>query len=181
MSLKPLIKPNDKVAKIIIWTLSIVVFLVVVALDRITPPPFPFDFDVHILASVIAAINSMVAILLVMGLYFAKNKQLVKHKNTMFLAIILSIIFLVFYIAHHLFAGSTKFGGEGVVKMLYYILLITHIFLAAGVLPFILFTSYRALTGEYAKHKKIAKITWPIWFYVAVSGVVVYFMIQPYY
>lgn len=181
MSLKPIMQPNDKLAKIVIWTLSIIVFVVVVALDRIPPPPFPFDFDVHVLATFIAVINSIVAVLLVLGLYYAKQKQLVKHKNTMFAAIILSIIFLVFYIAHHLFAGSTKFGGEGIVKMVYYILLITHIFLAAGVLPFILFTSYRALTGEYAKHKKIAKITWPIWFYVAMTGVIVYLMIKPYY
>lgn len=181
MSLKPYIKPNENLAKTIIWILSIVVFTVVVALDRITPPPFPFDFDVHILATVIAVINSLVAVLLLLGLYYAKQKQLLKHKNIMFAAIILSILFLVFYIAHHLFAGSTKFGGEGLIKMVYYVLLITHIFLAAGVLPFILFTSYRALTGEYDKHRKVAKITWPIWFYVAVSGVLVYLMIQPYY
>lgn len=181
MSLKPYIKPNENLAKTIIWILSIVVFTVVVALDRITPPPFPFDFDVHILATVIAVINSLVAVLLLLGLYYAKQKQLIKHKNIMFAAIILSILFLVFYIAHHLFAGSTKFGGEGLIKMVYYVLLITHIFLAAGVLPFILFTSYRALTGEYDKHRKVAKITWPIWFYVAVSGVLVYLMIQPYY
>lgn len=179
--LKPIIEKNDKLAKIIIWTLSIVVFLVVVALDRIPPPAFPFDFDVHLFAMFNAIINSIVAILLVAGLITAKKGQLVQHKNIMFAAIICSVLFLVFYISHHLFAGSTVFGGEGVIKYVYYVLLITHIILAAVILPFILYTAYRALTGEYAKHKKIAKYTWPIWFYVAVSGVLVYIMIQPYY
>lgn len=181
MSLKPIIKPNDKLAKRIIFTLSLVVFAVVVALDRMPPLDFPFDFDVHYLAMGVGIINSLVAILLLAGLITAKNKQFVLHKNIMFVAIILSVLFLVFYIGHHLFAGSTKYGGEGIIKIIYYILLISHIFLAAIVLPFILFTAYRAITGEYTRHKKNAKLTWPIWFYVAVSGVIVYLMIQPYY
>jgi len=178
---EPMIKKNDKVAKWIIGILSFVVFVVVVALDRIPPPPFPFDFDVHVFALINAIINSCVAVCLVAGLITAKNKKLLAHKRWMFVAIILSALFLVFYISHHLFAGSTKFGGEGAIKLFYYILLITHIFLAAGILPFILFTAYRALTSEFDKHKKIAKYTWPLWFYVAVSGVIVYIMIQPYY
>jgi putative membrane protein len=183
MSLQPIIKsPNDKRAKIIITILSVVVFGVVVALDGIKEPPaFPFDFDVHYLAAANAIINTIVSILLVAGLITAKKKQLVLHKKIMLTAIVFSIFFLVFYIGHHLFAGSTSHGGSGMVYVCYLILLITHIFLAAGVLPFILSTAYRAATGEYAKHRKIAKITWPLWFYVAVSGVVVYLMIQPYY
>lgn len=179
--LKPIIEKNDKLAKIIIWTLSIVVFLVVVALDRIPPPAFPFDFDVHIFAFLNAVVNSIVSILLVAGLITAKKGQLELHKKIMFTAIIFSVLFLVFYITHHLFAGSTVFGGIGMIKYVYYVLLISHIILAAVILPFILFTAYRALTGEYAKHKKIARYTWPIWFYVTVSGVLVYIMIQPYY
>ncbi len=179
--MKPMLQKNDRLAKIIIWTLSIVVFVVVVALDRITPPPFPFDFDVHYLALGIAVINSIVAICLLLGLMYAKNKKFEAHKKVMFLAIILSIFFLVFYIAHHLFAGSTKYGGEGIIKYVYYTILITHIFLAAVILPFILFTAYRSLIGEYERHKKIARYTWPIWFYVAITGVILYVMIQPYY
>lgn len=179
--LKPLINKNDKLAKTIIWILSFVVFLVVVVLDRIPPPAFPFDFDVHVFAFINAVINSIVAILLLIGLFAAKNGKLVQHKNVMFAAIIFSVLFLVFYIAHHLFAGSTVFGGVGMIKYVYYVLLITHIILAAVILPFILFTAYRALTGEYARHKKIAKYTWPVWFYVAASGVLVYILIQPYY
>jgi putative membrane protein len=80
-----------------------------------------------------------------------------------------------------LLAGDTRYGGEGSIRYVYFILLITHIFLAAIILPFILFTTYRALTGEWARHRKLAKITWPIWLYVSLSGVAVYLMINPYY
>jgi putative membrane protein len=96
-------------------------------------------------------------------------------------AIVLSVLFLVSYIAHHLLAGDTKFGGEGAIRLVYFVILITHIFLAAVILPFILFTAYRSLTGEYDKHKKLAKYTWPLWLYVSVTGVIVYLMISPYY
>lgn len=179
--MKPILAKNDKKAKWIIWILSIVVFLVVVALDRIPPPAFPFDFDVHLLAFVNACLNSMVAACLLLGMYFAKNKNFEWHRMVMFIAIGLSVLFLVFYIGHHLFAGSTPYGGDGPMKIIYYVLLITHIILAAVILPFILFTAYRSLTGEYEKHKKIARYTWPIWLYVAISGVLVYWMIAPYY
>jgi putative membrane protein len=93
----------------------------------------------------------------------------------------LSVLFLVSYILHHLLAGDTKYPADAPFRGLYFFILITHIFLAAIILPFILFTAYRALTGEIARHKKIARITWPIWFYVAVTGVLVYLMIHPYY
>ena len=93
----------------------------------------------------------------------------------------LSVVFLISYITHHLLAGDTKFGGEGIIKIIYLIILFTHIFLAAVILPFILFTAYRALVAEYAAHKKLAKITWPLWLYIAISGPIVYLMISPYY
>jgi putative membrane protein len=96
-------------------------------------------------------------------------------------AIVLSTLFLVSYIAHHILTGDTKFGGVGSIRYLYFFILITHIFLAAVILPFILFTAYRGLIAEWPAHKKIARITWPIWFYVSVTGVIVYFMIAPYY
>ena len=96
-------------------------------------------------------------------------------------ALVLSILFLVFYITHHLLSGETKFGGTGSMKIIYYSILITHIFLAAIILPFILITAYRALTGEYLQHKKLARYTWPLWFYVAVTGPIVYYFISPYY
>ena len=110
-------------------------------------------------------------------------------------AIVLSVLFLVSYIAHHLLAGETKFGdidhdgflsqeeklSIGSLRIVYYVILATHIPLAAIILPFILFTAYRALTGDYEKHKKLARITWPIWFYVAITGVLVYWMVNPFY
>ena len=113
----------------------------------------------------------------------------------MLTAIVLSVLFLISYIGHHLLAGDTKFGDSdhdgilsdaeklqvGGLRTFYYIILITHIPLAAIILPFILFTAYRALIGEYAQHKKLTRITWPVWFYVAVTGVLVYYMISPYY
>ena len=110
-------------------------------------------------------------------------------------ALVLSILFLVSYIAHHLLAGEAKFGDAdrdgivtdaekaavGGVRTIYFIILITHIILAAVILPFILFTAYRALTAEFPLHKKLAKITWPLWFYVAITGPIVYWMIKPFY
>lgn len=94
---------------------------------------------------------------------------------------VFSALFLVSYILHHLLTVNTHFGGEGAIRYFYFPLLITHIFLAAVILPFILLTTYRALTGDFAKHQKIAKITFPIWLFVSVSGVVVYLLISPYY
>jgi putative membrane protein len=99
----------------------------------------------------------------------------------MLAAILFSVLFLVSYIAHHLFAGDTKFGGEGTMKGIYYFILLTHIPLAAIILPFILFAAYRGLTGEYAAHKKMVKYTWPLWLYVSITGVLVYIFISPYY
>ncbi len=96
-------------------------------------------------------------------------------------AMVLSALFLVSYICHHLFAGETSFGGSGSIRYLYFFILITHILLAAIILPFILFTTYRALAGEWKRHKKLARITWPVWIYVSVTGVIVYLMISPYY
>jgi putative membrane protein len=96
-------------------------------------------------------------------------------------AIVLSILFLVSYIAHHLLAGDTKFGGEGLMKGVYYFILLTHIPLAAIILPFILFTAYRGLTGEYVSHRKLSRYTWPLWLYVSITGVLVYVFISPYY
>jgi putative membrane protein len=99
----------------------------------------------------------------------------------MMTAMVLSFLFLVSYICHHLLSESTTFGGEGAIKIVYYVILISHILLAAIILPFILYTSYRALVAEWPAHRKLAKITWPIWFYVSVTGVIVYLMISPYY
>jgi len=175
--LKPVIRRNDKVAKIIIWTLSVIVFLVVASLSRIELK-LDLPFDPHIFAAINAVINSMVSVLLLLALWAVFQKKYVLHKNIMLIAIVLSILFLVSYIAHHLLTGSTEFKGEGAIRYLYFFILITHIFLAGIILPFILYTSYWSLSGEYQKHKKLARITWPIWFYVSVTGVLVYLLIN---
>lgn len=174
------IQKNDGLAKGLIWAVSFVVFAVVVILGRVKLE-VDLGFDVHVFAAINAVINSIVAILLVLGLIAAKKGQYERHRRTMMGAILLSLVFLLFYIAHHLLAGDTRFGGEGTIRYIYYFILITHIILAAIILPFILFTAYRALIGENVAHRKLAKITWPIWFYVAVTGPVVYLLISPYY
>lgn len=192
--LQPVFKKNDKKAKLLIYSVSIIVFAAVVFLSKYRLNIDP-GFNVHVFAKINAIINSLVAVLLLMGLLTAKQKKFETHKKIMLAAIVLSVLFLLSYIAHHLLAGDTRFGDinhDGIVSLdekgmagslrtLYYFILITHIPLAAIILPFILFTAYRALTGEYNKHKKLVRITWPVWFYVAVTGVVVYLMISPYY
>lgn len=192
--LQPALKKNDKKAKLFIYTVSVLVFAAVVMLSKIKLNSNP-GFDVHIFAKANAIINSLVAVLLLAGFIAVKQKKYLLHKKIMLSAILLSVLFLISYIAHHLLAGETKFGDinhdgilsinekalAGNIRMLYYFLLITHIPLAAIILPFILFTAYRALTGEYDKHKKLVKVTWPVWLYVAISGVIVYLLISPYY
>lgn len=192
--LKPVLQKNDGRAKWFIWIVSIVVFFAVALLSKIKLDVEP-GFDIHIFAQVNAIINTIVAFLLIAGLMNVKQGKFETHKKIMLTAIILSVLFLVSYICHHLLAGDTKFGdinsdgilsdeektGAGVIRILYYAILLTHIPLAGIILPFILFTAYRALTGEYAKHKKLARITWPIWLYVAITGPLVYLMISPYY
>jgi putative membrane protein len=156
------------------------VFIAVVVLSRVTVT-VDLGFDVHLFATFNAIINTMVSMLLIGGLWMVKMKNFELHKRVMIAAIILSALFLVSYICHHLFAGDTKFGGVGAIRTVYFVILISHIFLAAIILPFILFTAYRALTADFGKHKKLARITWPIWLYVSVTGVIVYLMISPYY
>lgn len=192
--LQPALVKNDSKAKLIIWIVSVVVFAAVAFLAKFKLN-IHLGFNVHVFAAINAVINSIVAFLLIAGLFVVKQKNYVLHKKIMLAAIVLSVLFLVSYICHHLLAGDTKFGDinhdgilsdeekstAGTVRIIYYILLITHIPLAAIILPFILFTAYRSLIGEYEKHKKLARVTWPVWFYVAITGVVVYLMISPYY
>lgn len=174
------IQKNDKLANVLIIVFSIVVFVAVVFLSRIKVD-LALPFDVHVFAKVNAIINSVVSFLLLVGLLAVKRSRYALHKKVMMTAMVLSFLFLVSYICHHLLSDSTSFGGEGAIKIVYYIILISHILLAAIILPFILFTSYRALVAEWPGHKKLARITWPIWFYVSVTGVIVYLMISPYY
>ena len=171
---------NDKKANIFILSVSAVVFLAVVVLHELNLN-IEVDFDPHIFAKFNAIINGTVSFLLISGLFFVKSKKYHLHKRVMNLSIILSVLFLLSYIAHHLLAESTVFGGEGSIKSIYYFILVTHIILAGLSLPFILYTAYRASIAEFGKHKKLARYVYPVWLYVAITGVIVYFLISPYY
>ncbi len=179
-ALPPSIQKNDMLAYILIIAVSIIVFVAVAFLSRVEVK-WNLGFDKHIFARLNALINTFVALLLLGALYAVRNKRYATHKKLMLWAIGLSVLFLVSYICHHLFTGETPFGGTGLVKVVYFFILITHIVLAGLILPFILFTAYRGLTAEFHKHKKLARITWPLWFYVAVTGVIVFLMVSPYY
>ena len=185
---------NDKRASWLIGIFSVVVFAAVVALGNIKFN-LHVGFDVHVFAKINAVLNTCVAILLIAALVAVKNSKYVLHRNLMLTAMIFSVLFLVSYIAHHLLAGEAKFGDinhDGILslqekmevgksRIVYLVLLATHIMLAAIILPFILFTAYRALISEWPAHRKLAKYTWPLWLYVAVTGPIVYLFISPYY
>jgi putative membrane protein len=192
--MKVALQQNDRKAHWLIWIFSSIVFLAVTVLDRITLD-IHLGFDPHIFAKLSALVNSLVAVLLVVALVFVKQRKLELHKNTMLFTMMLSVLFLVFYIAHHLFTGETKYGDinhdgllsddekglAGALRYVYYFIISTHIVLAGIVMPFVLYSAYRGLTAEYAQHKKLVRFTFPIWLYVAVTGVLVYIMISPFY
>ncbi len=192
--LQPLFRKNDKQAKWLISIFSFVVFAAVVFLGNVKFN-ISVPFNVHIFAAANALMNAIIAVLLLAALIVIKQQKWVLHKQLMIAALILSVLFLVSYIAHHLLAGEAHYGdanhdgitsdaekaAAGNIRYVYFFILITHIFLATVTLPFILYTAYKGLTSEFAQHKKISKIIWPLWFYVAVTGPVVYFMISPYY
>lgn len=192
--LPPALAKNDRKANWLIIVFSVVVFLIIGYLNRIKLD-VNAGFDVHIFALFNAIINSIVTVLLVMALIAVKQKKYLLHKRLMLTALLLSVLFLISYICHHLLAGDTIFGDTnhdnilseeekaavGGLRTFYYTILITHIPLAGLILPFILFTAYRALIAEWPVHKKLARVTWPVWFYVSMSGVLVYLLISPYY
>ncbi len=194
--LQPSLQKNDKKAKQLIFVFSILVFVVITLLGKYNlAGKVSLPFDEHVFALLSAITNSIVAVLLVAALVFVKRKNYLLHKKTMLVAMSLSVLFLLFYICHHLFAGEAVYGetdgikglseaeltAVGSMRKIYLAILITHIPLAGIGLPFILFAAYRGLTGEYEKHKKLVRYVFPLWSYVAVTGVIVYWMIRPYY
>ena len=162
--------------------LSIVIPLVVATLFGVNLRKLGFDVEpLTFLPPIYATINGLTALLLVIAFWAIKNKNITLHKTFMTTAIGCSVVFLFLYIAYHMTSDSTKFGGEGAIKYVYYFVLITHILLSIVIIPFVLITYVRAITNNFERHKKIARITFPIWLYVAVTGVIVYLMISPYY
>lgn len=165
-----------------IIVVSIVIPIAVALLFGVNLRKLGFDVEpLSFLPPIYATVNGCTAVILIMALWAIKNKKVTLHENLMKLAIACSVLFLLMYIAYHMTSDSTKFGGEGVIRYVYLFILITHIVLSIAVIPFVLITYVRALAKRFDKHRKIAKITFPIWLYVAISGVIVYIMIAPYY
>ncbi|HVM87469.1 MAG TPA: DUF420 domain-containing protein [Puia sp.] len=154
-----------------------------------------FGFNTHALPLFHAILNSTTAIFLMASLYFIRSKQIKAHKTANLIAVALSTVFLVSYVIYHASNPSTKFGDlnhdgilsteeklqAGILRYVYYFILTSHIILSAVIVPLVLFTLQRAFQEKFDKHRKLAKITWPVWFYVAVTGVIVYLMISKYY
>jgi putative membrane protein len=158
--------------------LSVAIPLAVAVLFVVKIPNAP---HLTFLPAIYATINGITAILLVAAVLAIKNGKIKLHQNLMKLAILCSLLFLLMYIAYHMTTPSTKFGGEGMIKYLYFFILLSHIVLSIATIPLVLITYVRALAQRFDRHKKIARITFPLWLYVAVTGVLVYLLISPYY
>lgn len=174
----------DKEKKYNKWiiALSIIIPVAVAALFGVNLKRLGFDVEpLTFLPPIYSSINGLTAIVLITAVVAIKNNNRKLHERLMKFAITLSVAFLVMYVAYHMTSDSTKFGGQGFVKYLYYFILITHILLSIVIIPFVLITYVRAITNNIELHKRIAKITFPMWLYVAITGVIVYIMISPYY
>lgn len=165
-----------------IIVLSIAIPVVVAILFKIKLKDFGFAVEpLTFLPPIYATINGITAILLIAAVIAIKNGKRRLHENLMKTAIGCSVAFLGMYVAYHMTADSTTFGGEGIIRTIYFFILISHILLSIIIIPFVLVTYVRALAQRFDKHKKLARITFPLWLYVAVTGVIVYLMISPYY
>jgi len=171
------IERKDSYNKLIV-VLSIVIPVVVALLFRV---PKVEGYDFSFLPPIYAGINGLTAVFLVWAVMAIKNGKRAIHERLIKICITLSVLFLLMYIAYHMTSDPTPFGGTGVIKYLYYFILISHILLSVVVIPFVLFTYARAWRGDFVRHKALAKYTFPLWLYVAVTGVLVYLMISPYY
>lgn len=165
-----------------IIALSVLIPVVVAILFRVKLSDFGFDVQpLTFLPPIYATINGITAILLVWAVLSIKKGNRTLHERLVKTAIVCSVLFLAMYVAYHMTSDSTPYGGEGGLKYVYFFILITHIILSIVVIPFVLITYVRGISGSFARHRKIAKITFPLWLYVAVTGVIVYLMIAPYY
>lgn len=169
-------KQKEPYRKLII-AVSILIPVVVAVLFGVKVPGYDFSF----LPPIYATINGITAVLLVAAVIAIKNKKRKLHERLMKTCILLSILFLVMYVLYHMTSDSTPYGGEGTLRYVYFFILITHILLSVTIIPMVLFTYVRAWSGDFARHRALAKYTFPLWLYVAITGVVVYWMISPYY
>jgi len=178
-SLKRLIEPMETTKRYnrIIILLSIAIPLAVGAL-------FGVKLDIELplfLPPIYAGTNAVTSLVLLIAFWAIKNKNIELHERLMKMALVFSVIFLVLYVLYHMTSDSTSYGGEGILKYIYYMILISHILLSVAVIPFVLITYVRAITNDIERHKRIARVTFPLWLYVTISGVIVYLMILPYY
>lgn len=165
-----------------IWILSIAIPVVVAILFTVNLQKLGYDVQpLTFLPPIYAGINGLTAVLLVAAVSAAKKRNFVWHERLIKVCIACSILFLGMYVAYHMTSVETKYGGEGVLRYVYFFILITHILLSIIIIPFVLVTFVRGISGAYERHKKLARITYPMWLYVAVTGVIVYLMISPYY
>nr|MBS0038117.1 DUF420 domain-containing protein [Saprospiraceae bacterium] len=174
-------KPNPQLEKKLNWLaalLTIIVLLVVVFMREIQ---IDLGIDFSFLPPLHSGLNAITAVVLVFALVFIKKGKIKAHRNSVFLAMGLSALFLISYVLYHITTPVIYFEGEGLWRGVYFFFLITHVVLAAAVLPFILLTFNRAITGHYERHKKMARWVFPIWLYVAVTGPICYLMLVPYY
>jgi len=160
------------------WVVTVAVLVLVSIMHKIHLD-LPVDF--RFLPAVYSGLNALTAIILLVGLYFIKNRQIEKHEKAMTAAMVTSLLFLLGYVLYHLTNADTPFGGQGWIRPVYFFLLITHIVLAAVIFPFILFTYIRAYTGQFGRHRKMARWVYWLWLYVAITGPILYLMIKPYY
>ena len=164
--------------KIWVWILSLAIPVVVAILFLIKIPNVD---SLTFLPPIYATINAITAIVLTFAYLAIKNKNILIHERLMKIAIGLSVIFLIMYVAYHMTSDPTPYGGTGILRTTYYFILISHILLSIGIIPLVLVTYVRAISNLFIEHKKIARYTFPIWMYIAVTGVIIYLMISPYY
>ena len=173
---------EEKKYNIWIVLLAVVIPVVVAILSRLKLQDFGIEVEpLTFLPPIYATLNALTALALIFAVIAIKKGNRKLHERLMKCAIMLSVAFLVMYVAYHMTSDSTKYGGQGVLAYVYYFILLTHILLSIIIIPFVLVTYVRAITNNIERHKKIAKITFPLWLYVAVTGVIVYIMISPYY
>jgi len=161
----------------LIITISVLIPVIVAVLFGVKVP----GYDLSFLPPIYATINGITAVLLISALVAIKNKNRKLHERLMKTCMILSALFLVMYVLYHMTSDSTSYGGTGAIRYIYFFILITHILLSVCVIPLVLFTYLKAWRGDFVKHRALAKVTFPVWLYVAVTGVIVYLMISPYY
>ena len=170
---------TEKQGKQIVIGVSVAIPVVVAILYVL--PGIETETDLSFLPLLNAVLNGTTSLLLIVALIAIKKKQKKMHEKLMLASLVLSVLFLISYVIYHLFTESTPYGGDAPLKYVYLFILLTHILLSVAIVPLVLITTVRALTEKYDKHRKIARITWPLWLYVTITGVVVYIMISPYY